>query len=275
MGLFDSLFGSSQEESPVGVPVTTNVNRLTKGQKGTLGSLNAQLQSVLAGGGRPEAFGGQLSADTSPLLQQLFGNVGTLQGDAGPFGRGLEALQGQLADFDPQSVMDFFNANVLEPSNIRYQDDIRGIREGFAGTGNSGALNRALADRAVRKNVGNNATLANLLFQGEQAQLGRQGNALNAALGLPLEAGRAVGAQQQGLEQQGLDRMLQEFIRTTGSVDPLLGLSNVALGTEAFTPVTQFPNQQFGPSGLSQISSLLGNAGNAALGSAAIKKGFF
>lgn len=267
MGLFDSLFGSTREEVRPQAPLVTNVPNLTQEQDQFLKSLLSNLQGVTGAGGRPQAFQGQLTAGPSALQQQLFGNVAQLGGQAGPFNRGLEALQGQLADFDPASTQQFFSQAIEQPALRRFEEDILpAISESFAGTGVSGALLRARQRAGTDLSESLNTNLANLLFSGEQAQLNRQGSALGTALGLPLQAGQQVGATQRGIEQQGLSAALNEFIRTQGGIDPLLQLAPTALGTEAFTPIVQTTGTGFGQSAASQIAQLLGGAGGLASG---------
>lgn len=274
MGLFDNLFGRQQDTIQPGAPQITQAATQTAEQQDFLRSLLGNLQGVSVAGGRVQPFQGDLSAGPSTLEQQLFGNVQQLAGDQGPFQSGLSALQGQLADFDPTSVQNLFQSSVVAPSQRRFEEEIiPGIREGFAGTGNSGALNRALANAGADLEIGRQDTLSQLLFQGEQSQLNRQGNALNAALGLPLQAGQQVGATQRGIEQSGLDRILNEFIRGQG-IDPLLGLAPTALGTQGFENIVQVPTTTFGPSGASQISQLLQGAGGLATGAGIFRRSF-
>lgn len=269
MGLFDSIssiFSPSEKTIDPVAPTITQAPIKTKEQEEFLKSLIASLQPVTEAGGRVQPFPGQLTAGPSALQEQLFGNVGQLTGEAGPFGRGLEALQAQLADFDPASTQQFFGQAIEAPALRRFEEDILpAISESFAGTGVSGGLLRARQRAGTDLSESLNTTLANLLFTGEQAQLNRQGGALNVALGLPLEAGQQIGAEQRGIEQQGLSAILNEFIRSQG-IDPLLQLAPTALGINTFENIIQTPDTAFGPSAATQIGGLLSGAGGLATG---------
>jgi len=267
MGLFDSIFGSREEEIDPGVPQITNIPTKTAEQTDFTKQLNLLLSGITGGGGRAQGFQGDLTAGPSNLQNQSFSNISQLLGQGGIGQQGASAFSSAaLSDFDPASTEQFFNKSVVAPSQRRFEREILpGIREGFAGTGDSGALNRALANAGVDLELGRQSTLADLLFQGEQKQLDRQSSGGLQAILASLGLGQQAGGTQRGIEQEGLSNTLNEFIRSQG-VDPLLGLSPTALGVNTFDPLVQIPNQQFGQSSASQVSSLLGGAGKLAGG---------
>lgn len=270
MGLFDSIFGSKQEEIDPGTPQVTNVPTKTAEQTDFTKQLNELLSGVVGGGGRAQGFQGDLTAGTSGLQNQAFDSINQ---SFAPGGQTQSLLQDMLSQFNPQGTVDRFNEFQRPFAQNNQDESRRQLAEGFAGNIDSGAFLRAANRGETDFNLGLQSQLGNQLNFDETQQQGRNVQGLSSLFGLQNQGLQGGGAQR-GIEQEGLSNILQEFIRSQG-VDPLLGLSPTALGVNTFDPVVQLPNQSFGQSPISQISSLLGGAGKAAAGGAAIKNAFF
>lgn len=260
MGLFDSLFGSTREEVRPQEPLVTNIPTKTQEQQDFLKSLLGNLQGVTAQGGRPQAFGGQLSAPVSGLEQQAFGSIGDLFQSGG---QTQNFIQSSLQPFNQQQTIDRFNQFQLPFAQQNQEESRRQLLERFAGTGgfDSGATTRAFADAETDFNLGLQSQLGNQLFAEQGRQDTRNVSGLNALLGIQ-QQGLGGGGVQRGIEQQGLDRILNEFISTERGVDPLLNLAGIGLGADTFTPLVQRTETGFGDSAASQIAQLLEGAGS-------------
>lgn len=123
-------------------------------------------------------------------------------------GRGMgmaeETLQDVLAPFDPTKATEMWETAYKRPILETWHEDVmpaimeKGVRTG--GTADSGPMKRELARSGERLTTNLAGQLANLLYSGEQAHLGRQqagvGQAMNLA-GLPgnimQQAGRVGG----------------------------------------------------------------------------------
>jgi hypothetical protein len=128
----------------------------------------------------------------------------------------------------------------------------------FGGGLASSPFGTAMTDFATQTNLDQNALLGQL-----------QTSALESAQGRKLGAEEFLGQGAegmaqflQGLDQQSLDRIYQEFIRTSPQYNPLLGYQ----GQAALT----FPPTNQKGSGGGGIGGILSGAGGAAQGIAAI-----
>lgn len=249
---------------------TKQVSTLTGGQRKLLDQLTELLGGQLGQGIQP--YMGQLTADLSPLQQSgisFFSNLlptaqglsawNPQQGQA-YLNQGAGALDTMLADFDPTSARNYWNEAVKTPAMQTWQNDIvPQIMEKYAGqnAADSGAMRRAIANSAANMNTALNANLANLLFSGEQAQLGRQQQGINQALNMAMMPGQL--AAQQGLmagmgadlvrqmmgaggvesahQQQLLTDQYNKWMTEQAYNNPWLQYLGTALGTQAFQPV--------------------------------------
>lgn len=116
----------------------------------------------------------------------------------------------------------------------------------FAGNLDSSPFGQSMTDYFSQDAKNKDAMLGNMQFQGIQDQLAAAGQ-----MG-------GVGQFLQGLDQQSIQNMLQEFIRTSPQYNPLLGMEMGA--------ATTFPPVLNPKSGAGGIGALLGGAGGAASG---------
>jgi len=208
---------------------TKQVPTLTGGQRKLLDQLTELLGDQLGQGIQP--YMGQVTADLSPLQQSgisFFSNLlptaqglsawNPQQGQA-YLNQGASALDTMLADFDPTSARNYWNEAVKTPAMQTWQNDIvPQIMEKYAGqnAADSGAMRRAIANSAANMNTALNANLANLLFSGEQAQLGRQQQGINQAMNMAMMPGQ-LAAQQGQMAGMGADLVRQ--MMGAGGVD--------------------------------------------------------
>lgn len=232
---FDTFFGSDDVE-----PSVSQANLLSPEQEVTLSQLNTFLSSQIGKG--EEKFGGQLTAEASPLQRLLFG--------------GGEQIASNI--LDPSFSTDVFQRTVADPALRNFQQSvIPNISQQFSNVGalRSSGINRALA-RAGQDLTQNLATQQSAFVQSQKDKQ------LSDILGLS-----QLGGQQRGIEQERLGAEHSEFIRTLATRNPALNLAGTALGTRAFENIVD-PGSA-GDSGL--LGGLFSGAATAA-GSALGKK---
>lgn len=225
---FDTFFGSDDVE-----PSVSQANLLSPEQQASLSQLNTFLSSQIGKG--EEKFGGQLTADTSPLQSLLFG--------------GGEQLASNI--LDPNFSTDVFQRTVADPALRNFQQSvIPNISQQFSNVGalRSSGINRALA-RAGQDLTQNLATQQSAFVQSQKDKQ------LSDILGLS-----QLGGQQRGIEQERLGAEHSEFIRTLATRNPALNLAGTALGTRSFENIVD-PGSA-GDSGL--LGGLFSGAATAA-----------
>ena len=256
MGFFDR----KRETIAPQAPLITQLETLTPEQRSLLDQVTGTAGELLGEGGRVDPFTGELSAPASDLENLAFGSTADL---FRPGGQVQDFIGSALGGFNEQGTIDRFNQFQLPFAREQQAESQRQLLESLSGTGGftSGATSRALARSGERFNLGLQSQLGEQLNFAEQLSNQRQFGGLNALLGIQ-QQGLGAGGVERGIEQGGLDRQLQEFIRQQG-VDPLFaGLLGTSLGTSAFENVVQFPQTTFGPSAASQTSSLLSGIGS-------------
>lgn len=196
---------------------------------------------------------GQVNAPLSPLLQQLQSFYQTGQG--GP--AGTDVL-GQMAKTGmPTAVGPAWDAMIKAQGQNTAQQEAQ-IREQFASLGSlkGSPFGTALTNFGEQNVLNQNALLAQMQQQSSEAAAGRQ---LSAGSQLSSQASD-LGQLLQGLDQQSINNMMQEFIRTRPEYGPLLNM--LFSGATASPQVVATPQ-----SGWSQaLTSLTGLAGNIASG---------
>lgn len=244
---------------------------LTRGQRSLLDQLTELLGSQLGQGITP--YQGQMVAPASSLESQAFNYFGNIfptaqnmlnydprQGQ-GYLNQGSQALNTMLADYDPASARNYWNEAVKMPAMQTWQKDIvPQIMEKYAGqnAADSGAMRRAIANSAADMNTNLNAQLANLIYSGEQAQLGRQQQGINQAMQMSQMPGQLYAQQGQiagiggdlanqamnagftnrSIEQQVLDSLYNRWATSQAYNNPWLqNYLGIALDTPAFTNV--------------------------------------
>ncbi len=258
-------FGGGGSSSP------EQVSKLLPEQEQLLTSLIGQISP----GQGVTPYGGERVAGAAPLQETAFdlaqgyapgvqaGFQATSQFDptqAGQFlGTGQEALTAALAPFDTAAATDYWQTSLVDPATKTFREDIipsiaeRGVRS--AGTSDSGPMQRELARAGGDLASNLSSQLGNLLYSGQQSQIGRQlGGAQLAgrlagvpgqvagqgqqlsSLGLGQMAG--MGGEQRGITQQGLTAEQQRWMEGQAYNNPWLQQYLAqALGTSAFDTV--------------------------------------
>lgn len=230
--------------------------------------LNSQLIQQLLGNlgqAAPQYEGQYTPAVTSQQelsMQQL---ARALQGE-GAMG---QALTGSLKGTSPETREEYFRTNIQQPAQEQYQDVQTQLANQFVGSGNfwGGAREDLQQEAATDFAKSMAAERANLAWQTEQSDQQRalQGVELSNALSQALYG---MGAQQQGMQQQGLDRQYQEYVRTRPENSPYLQAAFQALGI----PVQQTAYQ---PGTEGAFGPILGTVGKLLAGMATGGTGFF
>lgn len=188
------------------------------------------LSTILPSTGEATAPG-QLNAPLNPVMQSLMKlfQPGGAIGDI--------ASKGISAVGPWQGMVDAMQRNIDEGrTNLREQF-------GFAGNLDSSPFGTAMVDYQTQSNKDLNSLLGQMQFQGIQDQL--------AAGGMQ----EGFGQFMQGLDQQSIQNMLQEFIRTSPEYNPLLGMM--------FGASTTFPPVLNPKTGAGGLGGLLGGLGGA------------
>jgi hypothetical protein len=201
---------------------------------------------------------GQVAAPLTPELQQLARFLQTGQGGGAGTGT-LEqmATTGMPTDVGPawQAMISSEQRNVDEKANQ--------LREQFAGMGDlaSSPFGTSITDFYTQTALGQNAQLTQAEQQAQEAAAGRMAGASQFLTGT---AGN-LGEYLQGLDEQSIQTLMQEFIRSSPDYNPLLS-GEFQLGT-TFPPI-------YGKSGFgASFGSALGGALGSSLGSFGISAG--
>lgn len=187
---------------------------------------------------------GQLSADLTPLLQQL-ADFFTGQSGGQSAVPGLSSLNELATTGDPVTALPAWQAAVGAAKQNNQQQAAQ-LREQFAGSGtvNSSAYGTAAANFSEQTAKDQNAQL---LSAQQSALESAQGRKLTASTTL-LSGAQQLGQLFQGMDQAAIDRTLQEFIRTRPEYSPLL-------------PFLQQLTTMFGPTtGKVQTGGIIGTA---------------
>jgi len=197
---------------------------------------------------------GSVAAPLTPELQQLAQFLQTGQGG----GAGAQTLEqmsqtGMPIDQTPawQAMIASEQHNIGESANQ--------LREQFAGMGNlaSSPFGTAISDFYTQTALGQNAQLTQATAAAQEAARGRQ---TGASEFLTSESGQ-LGQYLQGLDEQSIQRLMQEFIRTSPDYSPLLPFEQQLATT--FPPVygkTGFA-ASFGPALGQALGTTLGTFG--------------
>lgn len=297
MGLLDDIFGGTSAGAGFDA---TQVPILTGPQGDLLDQLVKMLSGQLGQGITP--YGGQRIAGVSPLQEMGFGLAPGFAGGIGAGMGGFADVLGQFdpmqggqflgqagellgqatQPFDPQTILDALAPGRQLAQNVFQQETVPFLAERFGATsGASGSLNRALSEAGANLSLGLGAQAAPYLFQGQQAQLGRQlqgagmaGNLAQlpgaiAGQGMGLGANALdliggltnLGGVQRGISQQGLSAEQQKFNEAQAFANPWLNFMPTALGTSAFTTVLDPRGQGIGSALLPGLGSFFGEKG--------------
>jgi len=279
------------------------VSAQTAEQKALLKALIGQIQPELGRGVTP--YQGERVPGIQPLQQQGFDIMQGFMPNAGQFQDfttqalsqydpaqgmraqelGAGALENVLKPFDPSGATEMWEKSWKQPALNMWRDEVmpsimeKGVRKG--GTADSGPMKRELARSGEDLTTNLSAQLANLLYSGEQAQMGRQMQGLPEAyrgamtptdvLGQKLQIGQyplnimnqalQVGGQQQ--QQVGAEHgaAQQEWTEGQAYENPWLQYLSQALGTQAISPYYKQSGPGAGALGLGALGSAMGSEG--------------
>lgn len=190
-----------------------------------------------------DTYGGQMSAPFTAGEQGVLSNF---------LGSDLDLIRQALGANLQQDALGQAQM-LLQPSLERtLNQGMNAINERYGAQGTLNSSNRALAigDFTGAASAGVGSTLANLIPQLMSAQT----NAAGALGGLTSQA-MGLASIPRLVQQQGLDRLFQEFLRTTPSGGPLQALLGLAGGTPGGSMTS------FGTSGFADILPALIGAG--------------
>jgi hypothetical protein len=212
--------------------------RTQTGQGATPFNLQAQLPSGGATGP------GQVSAPLNPVAQQL---MQFFQGQGGGGQPGLDIMQQFSETGLPISQLPAWQAMIAaQERNIGQRE--AGLREEFAFTGNlaGSPFGTAMTDFQSQTALDQNALLAMMETGAMESARGRQLGAGQFLTGMGGEFGEYL----QGLDQESINRLMNEFIRTRPEYSPLL---NLGFGAATTTP--GIVSKEFGLGGVGALLS--------------------
>lgn len=202
------------------------------------GATPFDLSALLPSGGTTEA--GQMTAPLNPLMQQLMKFFQTGQGGGMP---GADSLSEMAKTGDPISALPEWQA-MVDAQQRQIKQNAANLKEqfGFAGNLSSTPMGNAMGDFYSQTSKDQNALLAQLQQAAMEAAQGRKLGASEYLSG----AEQGFGAGLQGLDQQAITNLYNEFIRTRPEYSPLLGMTqNMA---SIFPPIIN-PNVGMGAGG--------------------------
>jgi hypothetical protein len=226
------------------------------------------------------AYQGQTVADISPLQQMGYGQAsgigdmssllqnyasGAINQQASGGGEFQQLAGSTLKDlmkpWDSGSATQYWNQAFVDPAIQNWQQNILpGVAEKYGTGGVGGSLGREMLRSGENVNTQLSGQLANILYSGEQAQLGRQQTGVNQAMNLAQMPNQLVqgagqiagqgtdqlsqllniGGQQQGQQQNLLNAEANKWTQSQPYNNPyLMGWLNTALQQQGMTPVVQ------------------------------------
>jgi hypothetical protein len=192
---------------------------------------------------------GQVSAPLTPELQQLMQFFETGQGT----GAGMSSLSQLASTGDPINQTPAWQAMVAS-ENQNTAEQANNLKEQFGAMGdiNSTSSGQALGDYYSQVALGQNSQLT-------QAQTAAQQQAVQNQMGASefLNTGsQQMGQYLQGLDQQSIQNLMQEYFMTTPQENPLLAEEAQFAGT--YAPV--YGSKGFGAGLEESLSSSLGTS---------------
>ena len=221
-------------------PKMKRISRMTEGQEDLLGGLTGFLQEGVGEGAA--AFPGDLTAGIIELETGGLAKLGEFVDSETPsiLGEGESTLS-RMLNIDPTAIESRFR-ELEVPGFERIQEErLANIREEFVGSGFMGTPRLesvARAETAFGQDL--SSMLAGKFESAEDRAL--QALGITPAFSREIEeaplrravAGIGLGGLERELEQAGIARELQEFIRTLPENSPLLPIILSALGISAF-----------------------------------------
>lgn len=243
---------------------------------------------MVAGESPLQQMGFDLARQQMGMLPGMMGMTSQLMGGVTPsttpemMGLGTGALQNIMAPYDPTGAQQFWQQAFVNPAMQNWSNIQRQVMEPYAGrnAADSGAMQRALAREGTRMTTDLSGQLANILYSGQQAHLGRQlsglgptmnmammpGNILQQALGAGgmgtdiLGQMLGFGAQQRGITGEMLQEPYQKWQFSQPWANPYLNILPMALSQPGMTVV----DQEQGPGAAALFGPLLNYAGTPA-----------
>ena len=208
------------------------------------------VQNNIGKGATP--YPGMLSAPANPLIKKEEGALlsGNLQGIPG-----LSGLQQISQNGNPTDVGPAWQA-MLAAQQQNIQQNQAQLKEGMNLSGNlaGSPMGQAMSNYEQQTTKDQNATLTQAQQAAQEAAKGRQLTASGELGGLTSEMMGHLSQYLQGLDQESLNRMYQEFIRTRPEYSPLLGVEqNLAMEKSKGVAGNATTGQ-----GMGMIGSLLG-----------------
>ena len=211
------------------------------------------LSTLLPSGGQTQP--GQLTAPLNDVMSMLQSFYTT--GTGGP--PGSSSLESLATTGDPINVTPEWQAMVASMKDP-IQQQLANLREQFAFGGglNSSSFGNAASNYLSQTALNQQALLGQLSTQAQQQAVQ---NKLAASTALN-QGETAFGTGLQGLDQQAIQNLYQEFIRTQPQYNPLMNM--------IYGGATTFPPTYTNTSSLSGLAGVLGGAGTAAEGLASL-----
>jgi hypothetical protein len=215
--IFDPLAGTGVRDiySQLGAQVTPQFGQLFQQPTSPMYAGPGGMQQQIFGGA-----GGYLP-DLLQTQRQLLGSGagGVMPGLA----QGMGALSEAAAPYESDAGRRYWESAFVRPAMEQWSDISSRVMEPYAGrnAADSGAMMRALAREGGRVSTGLSGQLANILYSGEQARLGRLPQVGGLMAGLPLSALQGtmgalgglmdIGGIQQALQQQQVSEPWQRL----------------------------------------------------------------
>jgi hypothetical protein len=281
------------------------VSTLTPGQSQYLESLTSQLNSQMGKGVTPygesmtagltpvQLQGMQSASDIQASFQNLMGQYDTNSGQQ-YLNQAQPALNTMLADYNPTADKEYWNQSFVNPAMQNWSQNIMpDIKEQFASanSADSGMMGRQIAESGRNLSTDLNAQLGNIMYQGREAQLGRQQTGINQAMNMAQMPGALmqqnaslagtgmdlatqatnVGGLEQTYNQNLLNEAYQKWQMSQPYNNPwLTQFTGAALGTQAFENVYKQPTVpmagQIAQNMLPFLGAYLGNQGKTNTG---------
>jgi hypothetical protein len=192
---------------------------------------------------------GQVAAPLTPELQQLAQFFQTGQGGS----PGMQSIEQMAQTGDPTDMTPAWQAMVKsETQNTNEQ--LNNLKEQFGGMGlsDSTTLGTAAGDFATQTALGQNAQLTAAEAQAQEAAAGRQMGASEFLTSGSQQMGQFL----QGLDQQSISNLMNEYFMTQPQNNPLLSLESQF--ATAFPPI--YGSKGFGAGLEESLASSLGQS---------------
>lgn len=210
---------------------------LTGGQEDLLKQLTMLLGEELGTG--VEAYGGERVVGPSELQQTGFDVMGDIFKGEGIYGGAQNTLADLLGEYDPTEAKKFYRESVYDPAKARFQEEtLPSVLEPFISSGSmrSGAAQRAMARAGTDFETGMGATLADILYKGQQSHEDRRQQAVGQTqtqAQMLANLGMDVGGIQRDISGQQAESDYQKWLGSQAYNNPWLQQLMPALNVNA------------------------------------------